>query len=366
MFVLCLKYLYQGAISKSPRSHHAKELFINIVNAHKLLAEFLRKLLTNTAICVISYCMKDKPKIIVITGPTATGKTALGALLAKTLNGEVVSADSMQVYRHMDIGTAKPAKDEMLGVPHHMIDIVPPWENYSAARYISDAVRCVDDILGRDKLPVIVGGTGLYIDSLLSGREFMARGDAALRRELENDYDEIGGEAMLRKLQGFDPDSASKLHANDKKRIVRAIEAYRTTGKTISQHDLETKALPPRYDAEKFALMFSDRAELYGRIERRVDEMILKGLEREVRSLLEMGVPPGSTSMQAIGYKEMAGAILGGASLGDAVDTIKMESRRYAKRQLIWLRRDDGLKWIIWEKEPDIEGVVRRIFYEEK
>jgi len=300
----------------------------------------------------------EKSGIVVITGPTATGKTLLGVLIAKAAGGEVVSADSMQIYKYMDIGTAKPTSDEKRGVPHHMLDIVPPWEAYSAARYITDAARCVDDILGRGKLPILVGGTGLYIDSLLSGRVFSAKGDDTLRRELESEYDDIGGDVMLRRLAGFDPESAEKLHANDKKRIVRAIEVFETSGKTISQHDRETKALPPRYDAIKIALTFSDRAELYTRIDKRVDDMMRKGLEGEVRSLLDMGVSPGATSMQAIGYKEMTGAILGEISIGDAVDRIKMESRRYAKRQLTWLRRDDSVKWVAWDSSPDIEGFV--------
>lgn len=303
----------------------------------------------------------NTPKIIVITGPTATGKTALGALLAKTAGGEVVSADSMQVYKHMDIGTAKPTEEEKLGVPHHMIDVVPPCEDYSAARYIADAANYVDDILMRGKLPILVGGTGLYIDSLLSGRIFSARGDAALRQALETEYDEIGGGAMLRKLSGFDPVSAEKLHANDKKRIVRAIEVYSTSGKTISQHDCETKALPPRYAATKVALTFSDRAQLYARIDNRVDDMIIKGLESEVRSLLEMGVTSDCTAMQAIGYKEMTAAIFGQYSVDDAVEIIKMESRRYAKRQLTWLRRDANIQWITWEKSPDIESCAEQL-----
>ena len=305
--------------------------------------------------------MVNKPRIIVITGPTATGKTALGALLAKTANGEVVSADSMQIYKYMDIGTAKPTQDERLGVPHHMIDIVPPTEDYSVARYISDASRCIGDIVLRGKLPVLVGGTGLYIDSLLSGRIFSARGDETLRRELESQYDDIGGEAMLRILRGFDAESASRLHENDKKRIVRAIEVYNTSGKTISQHDRDTKALPPRYNALKVALTFSSRTELYRRVDSRVDNMIENGLENEVRRLLDMGVPPEATAMQAIGYKEMTGVTLGGFGLDDAVEKIKMETRRYAKRQLTWLRRDESIIWRGWEKEPDIEGTAREL-----
>ena len=287
-----------------------------------------------------------KSCVIVITGPTATGKTAVGALLAKSLNGEVVSADSMQIYTHMNIGTAKPTLLEMQGVPHHMLDIVPPWEDYSVARYTDDAARCVDDIIQRGKTPVLVGGTGLYIDSLLSGREFSARGNPALRMEIEGRYDEIGGEAMLRELCEFDPESAAKLHANDKKRIVRAIETYKTSGKPISQHNVETKSLPPRYGSIKFALTFSDRSELYAKIDRRVDYMLEKGLLDEVRSLIDMGVPSGCTAMQGIGYKEMAEVISGKCDICHAAENIKMESRRYAKRQLTWLRRDTEVIWM--------------------
>ena len=288
----------------------------------------------------------DIPKIIVITGPTATGKSAYGIQLAKSNNGEVVSADSMQIYRHMDIGTAKPTLDEQLGVPHHMIDIISPHEEYSVSRYVTDASRCVDDIIRRGKMPVIVGGTGLYIESLISGRNFSVRGDDTLRRELEAEYDAVGGEEMLRRLREFDESSAEKLHENDKRRIVRAFETYRLSGKPISQHDAETKALPPKYDAKKLALMYADRAALYAKIDKRVDTMLEMGLRSEVLSLLEMGVPSGCTAMQAIGYKEMVEAVSGKCREDDAVERIKMESRRYAKRQLTWLRRDASVTWV--------------------
>ena len=305
-------------------------------------------------------------KIIVITGPTATGKTAFAALLAKTAGGEVVSADSMQIYRHMDVGTAKPTAEDMLGVRHHMIDIIPPWEDYSVSRYVSDAGTCIDEILGRGKLAVLAGGTGLYIDSLLSGRSFQAHGGAELRRKLEMEYDDSGGEVMLAKLSEVDPERAAILHTNDRKRIVRALEVYHLTGKTLSEHDRETKALPPRYDAIKYALAFSDRARLYRRIDQRVDKMIRSGLEEEVRNLIEMGVSPTCTSMQAIGYKEMVRSILGHTSPNEAAEQIKMESRRYAKRQLIWFRRDKEVKWIMWKDEPDIERGVGEVLYETK
>ena len=287
-----------------------------------------------------------KQRIIVITGPTATGKTALGAIIANEVGGEVVSADSMQVYKYMDIGTAKPTADEMLGIPHHMIDVVTPMEDYSVARYVSAAAACIDDIARRGKIPLIVGGTGLYIDSLLSGRWFSPKGNSSLRRELEARYDDIGGDAMLRELGGVDPVSAEKLNANDKKRIVRALEIYKTTGKTISQHDRETKAIPPRYEALKIALTFQERAALYARIDNRVDVMMAAGFEGEVRRLLDMGVPAGCTAMQAIGYKELTGAIRGEYGVEEATEMIKASSRRYAKRQLTWLRRDQSVKWI--------------------
>jgi len=300
-------------------------------------------------------------RVIVITGPTATGKSALCVRLAQSVNGEIVSADSMQVYTHMDIGTAKPTSDEMDGITHHMIDCVPPWEEYSVARYVEDASKCVDDIFRRNKQPILVGGTGLYIDSLLAGRLFPTRGADGLRRELEKEYDDIGGEAMLKKLHKVDTEAATKLHANDKKRIVRALETYLTTGKPISEHNAESQTIPKRYDSVKIALMFSERETLYSRIDHRVDVMMSMGLEQEVNSLLQMNIPQNCTSMQAIGYKEISDAIIGGTEISAAVEKIKMESRRYGKRQLTWLRRDSEVKWLTWENTPDLDSGVREI-----
>ena len=301
------------------------------------------------------------PIILVITGPTATGKSLLGVNLAHEIGGEIVSADSMQVYKFMDIGTAKPTTAEMDGVPHHLISFVPPWEDYSVARYVEDASKCIDDILKRGKQPVIVGGTGLYIDSLLAGRIFSARGDDNLRKQLEDEFDTAGGEAMLAKLREVDVRSAAKLHFNDKKRIVRALETFITTGKTISEHDLESKAIPPRYNARKIALTFSNRNDLYDKIDRRVDGMILRGLVDEVKSLLNRGITRINTSMQAIGYKEISSALCGEYSLDDAEEKIKMESRRYAKRQLTWLRRDDDINWIYLDTLSDTDSVARKV-----
>lgn len=301
------------------------------------------------------------PRVIVITGPTATGKTALGVELALSLGGEVVSADSMQIYRRMDIGTAKPTAGEMRGVPHHMIDIVEPTENYSAARFCREASLCTDGILARGRMPVIVGGTGLYIDSLVSGRDFAAQpGDSRLREALSGEYDAVGGEAMLERLRSFDPDRAARLHPSDKRRIIRAIEVFETTGRTITEHDEHTRNLPPRYDAVKIALTFADRQRLYERIDRRVDLMMERGLENEVRALMAEGVGLETTAMQAIGYKEMAQALLGQTTVAEAVETIKRQSRRYAKRQLTWLRRDKTVFWIEWENEPNMDFARRR------
>ena len=297
--------------------------------------------------------------LVVLSGPTASGKTALGVLLAQQLGGEVVSADSMQIYRRMDIGTAKPTAGEMCGIPHHMIDVAEPEEDYSVARYVEEAAACVEDVFARGKTPVLVGGTGLYIDSLLSGRTFAGgEVDPALRQELSERYDEIGAEGLLGELRKVDPARAEKLHPADKKRIVRALEVYILTGKTITQHDAETRAVPPRYNAVRLALDYSDRADLYARIDRRVDLMLEQGLLDEVRALLESGVPRTCTAMQAIGYKEIVRALDGACTIDEAAEDIRRESRRYAKRQLTWLRRGD-YHWIRFQKAPDLEAARR-------
>lgn len=285
-------------------------------------------------------------KILVVTGPTATGKTALSVELAKKLGGEIVSADSMQIYRGMDIGTAKVTKAEMQNIPHHMIDIADPSEDYSVSRYVEEADAAVRGILSRGRLPIVAGGTNLYIDSLIAGLDFAEKAeDAALRESLNKQYDDIGGEAMLEHLRGFDPERAAKLHPADKRRIVRAVEIYILTGETITRHDEEMKKRPKRYDAVKIALTFADRAVLYDRINARVDKMVSDGLFDEVKGLLDSGLSPESTSMQAIGYKEPAAYFRGEMSKDAAIELIKLSSRRYAKRQLTWLRRDTTVLW---------------------
>ncbi|MDR1131557.1 MAG: tRNA (adenosine(37)-N6)-dimethylallyltransferase MiaA [Oscillospiraceae bacterium] len=298
--------------------------------------------------------MDAAPKIAVVTGPTAAGKTALGVMLARQLGGEIVSADAMQVYRRMDIGTAKAAKDEMRGVPHHMIDVAEPWETYSVARYVAQADACVRDILERGLIPIIVGGTGLYIDSLVAGRSFDGgSADDALRAALERKYCALGGEKLLEALAAVDPERAARLHPADKKRIIRALEVWHATGRTITEHDLETQKKAKRYDALVIALSFEARADLYDRIDRRAEAMEKAGLFDEVQALLDSGVSEKCTAMQAIGYKEAARALRGEISRREAVGLIQRESRRYAKRQLTWLRGKPGLCWVLWQGSPD-------------
>ena len=296
-------------------------------------------------------------KIIVIAGPTASGKTRLGIELAKACGGEIVSADSMQVYRRMDIGTAKADESERAQAVHHMLDVAGPWENYSVARYVEDAGKCCDEIIARGKTPILVGGTGLYIDSLVSGRDFADnQEDMALRRELEEDFDRIGAEAMLNILAGFDPQRAEKLRHGDKRRIIRAIEIFRLTGKTATEHDEESRQRPPRYDAARIVLNYKDRAKLYERIDKRVLMMNELGLFDEVESLLSSGLSPECTAMQAIGYKEAVLAVRGEISRGEAIAMIQQNSRRYAKRQLTWFKRWEDAHWIEWENAPDFEA----------
>ncbi len=301
-------------------------------------------------------------RVLVICGPTATGKTALSLALSERLAGEIVSADSMQVYRGMDIGTAKATPAERARAPHHMLDVADPWENYSVARYVEEAGRCCDGILSRGRLPLVTGGTGLYIDSLLAGRSFDGSEDSGeTRAALEAEYDRCGGEAMLEKLRRVDPERAEKLHAADRRRIVRALEVYETTGMTITEHDERSRLIPPRYEALRVFLGFARREELYARIDRRVDDMVAQGLFEEVEGLLSAGLSPDCTAMQAIGYKEAALALRGEMSRAEAAALIKQASRRYAKRQLTWFSRAADARRLFWEGEPDIEKAADEI-----
>ena len=300
-------------------------------------------------------------KVIVVAGPTASGKTAMGIALAQEYGGEIVSADSMQVYRGMDIGTAKATAEERAAAVHHMLDVAEPEENYSVSLYVTQAQKVCEDIIARGKIPIIVGGTGLYIDSLLRGSDFApVAEDEALRLRLSAEYEAMGPEAMHRRLAEIDPERAAKLAPTDKRRIVRAIEIFMLSGKTATEHDRDTQARPPRFDAAFMVMNYADRAKLYERIDRRVDIMVEEGLFDEVQGLLDRGVPADCTAMQAIGYKEAALALRGEISRHEAAQLIKQGSRRYAKRQLTWFRRRDGAFWINWEAQPDFE-LARRL-----
>lgn len=285
--------------------------------------------------------------IICIAGPTASGKTALAATLAKELNGEVVSCDSMQVYKRMDIGTAKPTLEEMQGIPHHMIDVAEPWEDFSVSRYCDMAAPIVDDILSRGKTAVIAGGTGLYMDSLIRGNAFAPFPATGVRERLEAQADTVGMEVMLSQLRSVDPDAARRLHLSDRKRILRALEVYLETGETITEHNRKTQAVPPRYSPLWLGLDFARRGELYRRIDLRVGLMLEQGLVEEIRGLLADGIPETATAMQAIGYKEFVDALDGRCTIEEAADLVRQSSRRYAKRQLTWFRRNKAIHWLI-------------------
>ena len=303
--------------------------------------------------------------IICIAGPTASGKTALAVELAKEYHGEVVSCDSMQVYRRMNIGTAKPTREEMQGIPHHMLDVAEPWEDFSVSRYCELASPIVEDILSRGKTAIIAGGTGLYMDSLIRGNAFAPFPSTGVRERLEAQADAEGMEAMLDKLRSVDPDSAARLHLSDRKRIIRAMEVYLETGETITAHNLRTQALPPRFRPLWLGLDFADRGELYRRIDARVDIMLQQGLLEEIRELLDSGIPPKCTAMQAIGYKEFVEALQGDTPLEQAVEEVKKGSRHYAKRQLTWFRRNKALHWLTRGPDsPEILETARQILRE--
>jgi len=298
-------------------------------------------------------------KIVVVCGPTASGKTALSIALAKAFDGEVVSADSMQIYRGMDIGTAKPTLEEREGIPHHMLDVAEPGESYSVSRYVQEATACVEDILSRGKLPIVCGGTGLYIDGLIRGTDFQPAGtDNGIREELEKEWEEQGAEAMMARLAAVDSQSAERLHLSDKRRILRALEVYLATGETITAHNARTKAIPPRFEAVMIGLNTQPRDILYGRIDRRVDVMLEQGLLQEVQTLLEKGLLEG-TAAQAIGYKELLAHFRGEMTLEAAADLIRQKSRNYAKRQLTWFRRDERVKWIVYNAPQAAQAVLQ-------
>ena len=295
--------------------------------------------------------------IICIAGPTASGKTALAVELAKELNGEVVSCDSMYVYKRMNIGTAKPTEEEMQGIVHHMIDVAEPWEDFSVSKYCDMAAPIVDDIVARGKTAIIAGGTGLYMDSLIKGNDFADFPSTGYRQELEKRMEAEGVEPLLQQLYLVDPESAEHSMSNPR-RIIRALEVYYETGITITEHNRRTQEKPPRYEPLWIGLDFTERSELYRRINLRVGLMLEMGLIQEIKDLLASGIPEKATALQAIGYKEFVAALKGECTIEEAADQVRMFSRRYAKRQLTWFRRNKNIHWLIRDTHQSSEEIL--------
>lgn len=303
--------------------------------------------------------------VLCVVGPTATGKTKMGVALARRFGGEVVSVDSMQLYRGMEIGTAAPTAEEMEGIPHHMVGVADPAESWSAARYVRAADACVQDILRRGRLPVLVGGTGLYLDALIRGTDFAAGSQGGeIRQALQRRAQTEGTKVLLEELRRIDPQAAAKLHPRDEKRIIRALEVWQETGQTITEHDRWERQRPPKYDALYIGLDFIDRQDLRDRIDRRVDSMVAGGLLAEVETLLASGLPREATALQAIGYKQFLPVAEKKAIAETAIEEVKLRSRQYAKRQLTWLRRNPEIFWVRWGHEPNFpEGLQKATEY---
>ena len=299
-------------------------------------------------------------QIICIAGPTASGKTALSIALAKELDGEIVSCDSMQVYKYMDIGTAKPTAEEMGGIPHHMLSVAEPQEDFSVGKYCQMAAPIVDDIVARGKTAIITGGTGLYMDALIRGNDFAPYPATGCRERLEAQVAAEGIEAVIARLREVDPESAERLHPSDQKRIIRAMEVYLETGESITEHNRKTQLLPPRFHPVWFALEDTDRQVLYDRIDRRVEIMLQQGLLEEIRSLLDRGIPEKCTAMQAIGYKEFVDALAGRCSIQTATELVQQSSRKYAKRQLTWFRRNPAINWLRREQGQETKEILAK------
>ncbi len=286
----------------------------------------------------------NKPLVAVVVGPTASGKTSLGIEIAKRLGGEIVSADSMQIYKNMDIATAKPTPDELAQAKHHLIGFLDPGEDFSVAKYKELATQAIDDILSRGKLPVIVGGTGLYIDTVINNTEFLDYEKSDIRAKLEKRAENEGIEVLFNELQDIDPETAKRLHINDSKRIIRALEVYHSVGKTITQQCEMSHLNESKYRFCVIGLTAENRQFLYDRINLRVDLMMEEGLVEEAVQFFALKL--GSTAKQAIGYKELRPYLDGFVSLEEATEKLKMETRRYAKRQLTWFRRNKNINWL--------------------
>ena len=300
--------------------------------------------------------MENKIPVIVVAGPTASGKTALAVEIAKLFDGEVVSADSMQIYKGMDIASAMPAEEEKQGIPHHMLSFLERNERYSVACYCEEAKKCIADITSRGKLAVVAGGTGLYINSLIDNIEYTeGETDLAIRSSLERRLEKEGIQPILEELRSVDPASAARLHENDTKRILRALEFYLQYGITITEQAENSKKNPSPYDALMIGLTVRDRAYLYERINRRVDIMAQNGLVEEARLCLESG---NGTAAQAIGHKELTPYFSGEATLTQALDRLKQQTRRYAKRQLTWFNRDERINWLYIDEYESSSALV--------
>lgn len=304
--------------------------------------------------------------LICIVGPTASGKTALSIALAKQLNTEIISSDSMQIYRGMDIGTAKPDAEEQDGIVHHMFDVADPGEEFSVARYQEMADACAQNILARGKIPIVCGGTGLYLNALIEGNTFSGDDTAdgedtskKIRARYQAIAKEHGVHYLHELLRRVDPESAERIHENNVKRVIRALEVYEQTGMTIGEFNAAHKPPQPRYDAVMLALCPSQRETLYERINRRVDQMMQLGLLEETKRLYDNGLLTG-TAAQAIGYKELVPYLTGTDTLEHCVEQLKRASRNYAKRQLTWLRRDSRVTWIYYDCAEDFPEVLRR------
>ncbi len=300
--------------------------------------------------------------LIILTGPTAVGKTALSVRLAKAVGGEIISADSMQVYRHMDIGSAKITKEEMEGIPHHLIDVLNPDEEFNVTTFQQLAKKAVEEIYSRGRIPIVAGGTGFYIQALLYDIDFTENGeDTSIRDELEALGREKGAGFLHNMLKDIDPESAEEIHANNQKRVIRAIEYYRQTGEPISEHNKRERQKKSPYDF-LYYVVNTDRNVLYERIDRRVDLMVQHGLVKEVEQLKAMGCTRDMVSMQGLGYKEILDYLQGASTLEEAVYILKRDTRHFAKRQLTWFKRERDVKWLnLPDFGNDQEKVLEKI-----
>lgn len=300
----------------------------------------------------------NKPKVLVIVGPTASGKTALGVALAQRLNGEIISADSMQIYKYMNIGTAKVTPEEMQGIPHHLVDCVLPDEEFSVASFKAAALDAIETILAKGKLPIILGGTGLYVNSLTLPWDFQKKdSDEKIRWRLTAEAEILGKEALYERLKSVDPVTAEIVHPNNLNRVIRALEIYELTGKPKSYFDEETKKQVVPYNYIMLGLDW-EREILYDRINRRVDLMIGDGLIDEAKMLVERGYDWNLTALKAIGYKELKPYLEGDSSLEEVVTILKRDSRHYAKRQMTWFRKDERINWLKMNVDKDLETQV--------